>query len=132
MFIDYVTGVLQHRLSPIAPSPVPSGVNETSSYGMATAATQDQPEGTEGELVWQYWDLLFLSEGVFALANIFSFIRLITLATLSQHIGLFLFLNRCPNVQKAFRKFLELYCRTKNFLKFIKFGRCEAFFGSRD
>ncbi|XP_075265841.1 transient receptor potential-gamma protein-like isoform X2 [Convolutriloba macropyga] len=43
--------------------------------------------GEEKELVWQYWDLLFLSEGVFALANIFSFMRLVTLATLSQHIG---------------------------------------------
>ena len=41
----------------------------------------------EGPLKWQYWDLLFLSEGVFALANIFSFMRLVTLATLSQHIG---------------------------------------------
>ena len=36
---------------------------------------------------FQYCDLVFLSEGVFAVANIFSFMRLVTLATLSQQIG---------------------------------------------
>ena len=53
----------------------------------AVASTSNYESDDGSGIVWQYWDLLFLSEGVFALANIFSFMRLVTLATLSQHIG---------------------------------------------
>ena len=66
------------------------GMGSRAAVGMgagAVASTSNYESDDASGIVWQYWDLLFLSEGVFALANIFSFMRLVTLATLSQHIG---------------------------------------------